>query len=468
MEDQNTPRCSTTDKKLNELALLYQLSNTLLSTIRLNKLTHLILTALTSGRPPLFERAMLFLHNDKSHTLQGMLGVTNETSERLVVVGDNQNPLSNRWDISDQVIANQRATDFCNRVRATRIDIDGSCHVISRVMVDNVLYHAEEPESDGCPACLSIKELGVSTFAAVPLMARDKNLGMIAVDNPGSGTRITLDDLHFLQLFANQAGMAVENSMLYNRVEEAHSNLADARERLIRGERLAAVGEMAAKLAHELKNPLITIGGFSRRLIKNLAAESSEYRYADIISKEVCRLERMLTDILSFSSKPMVCFNYTNCDLEQILGDCFEICSTPLEENAIRLTTIFGGGPWVVLGDAHQLKQVFLNLILNACECMTDGGELCVKLQKVFLDKTSVIVSISDTGGGIHPDMLPRIFDPFFTTKPQGSGLGLAIVKRILLNHNGTIEVENGDWGAVFRTTLPLIEQNELYNTMGM
>lgn len=461
MKDQNIPRCSTTDKKLNELALLYQLSNTLLSTIRLNKLTHLILTALTSGRTPLFERAMLFLHNEKSHTLQGMLGVTNDASERLVVVGDSENPLSNRWDISDQVIAHQRATDFCNQVRATRIDIDGSCHVISRVMVDNVLYHGEEPENDGCPACLSIGELGVTAFAAVPLMARDKNLGMIAVDNPGSGTRITLDDLHFLQLFANQAGMAVENSMLYNRVEEAHSNLADARERLIRGERLAAVGEMAAKLAHELKNPLITIGGFSRRLLKSLAAESSEYRYADIISKEVFRLERMLTDILSFSSKPMVCFDYANCDLEEILEECFDVCSTPLEENCIRLTTSFSGGPWIVLGDAHQLKQVFLNLLLNACECMTGGGALEVELRKVFLDKSSVMISISDTGGGIHPDMLPRIFDPFFTTKPQGSGLGLAIVKRILLNHNGTIEVQNGEQGAIFALTLPLIAQND-------
>jgi signal transduction histidine kinase len=458
MEDKNSPHhCDTTDKKLNELALLYQLSNTLLSTIRLNKLIHLILTALTSGTSPLFQRAMLFLHNDKSHTLQGMLGVTSDTSERLIVVGDKENPLSNRWDISDQVIAHQRATDFCNQVRATRIEIDGSCQVISKVMVENVVYHAEQPESDGCPACRAISELGVSAFAAVPLMARDKNLGMIAVDNPCSGLRITLDDLHFLQLFANQAGMAVENSMLYNRVEEAHSSLRDARERLIRGERLAAVGEMAAKLAHELKNPLITIGGFSRRLIKNLEAESPEFRYADIISKEVCRLERMLTDILSFTSKPMVCFDYANCDLEEIIGECFEVCSTPLEENNVRLTTSFGGGPWIVLGDAHQLKQVFLNLILNACECMTDGGALEIGLRKVFLDKNSVMISISDTGGGIHPDMLPRIFDPFFTTKPQGSGLGLAIVKRILLNHNGSIEVENGEQGAVFTLTLPLM-----------
>jgi len=462
MEAQNSLHRTTTDKKLTELALLYQFSNTLLSTIRLNKLIHLILTALTSGHSPLFERAMLFLYNEKSHTLQGMLGVANELSEDLDVVGKYEHPLGSRWDISDEVIERQRTTDFCNRVRATRIDIDGSCGLISRVMTRNTLCHVEEADTDNCPACAALRRLGISAFAIVPLLSRDKNLGMIAVDNPVSGNKITLDDLHFLQLLAHQAGMAVENSMLYNRIEEAHSNLRDAREQLVRGERLAAVGEMAAKLAHELKNPLITIGGFARRLLKTLVTGSREHRYADTISKEVGRLEKMLTDILSFSSKPMICFNYANCDLEEILKECFEVCSTPLEDNNISLVTSFAGGPWVVLGDAHQLKQVFLNLILNACECMEHGGKIEVTLRKVFLDKNSVMISISDTGGGIHPDMIKRIFDPFFSTKPQGTGLGLAIVKRILLNHNGVIEAANEGQGAVFKIALPLIEHYEL------
>jgi signal transduction histidine kinase len=329
-------------------------------------------------------------------------------------------------------------------------------------MALNILCHTGEVSSDNCPACISIKKLGVTDFAAVPLLSRNKNLGMIVVDNPFSGNPITLDDLHFLQLLANQAGMAVENSILYNRIEEAHSSLRDARERLVRGERLAAVGEMAAKLAHELKNPLITIGGFARRLLKTLGKESPEHRYADTISKEVGRLERMLTDILTFSSKPMICFNYTNCDLEEILAECFEICSAPLEESRIRITTSFAGGPWFVLGDAHQLKQVFLNLILNASESMKNCGEINVSLTNAAPGNKSVSVSVSDTGGGIHPDMMKRIFDPFFTTKPRGTGLGLAIVKRILLDHNGAIEAANVGQGAVFSVTLPLIEQHEL------
>lgn len=464
MEDGTTPQSATVAQKLTELALLYQFSNTLLSTIRLNKLTHLILTALTSGSSPLFERAMLFLHNEKTGTLQGMLGVARQSAEDLIVVGGSEDPLGSRWDISDEVIDYQRSTVFCCRVRATRVDITGSCNFISQVILNNQLYHTADSAHDGCQACSAIRNLGVTAFAAVPLLSRDTNLGMVMVDNPESGTNITRDALHFLQLFASQAGMAMENSMLYNRVEDAHSDLRYTRERLVHGERLAAIGEMAANLAHELKNPLITIGGFAGRLLKTLPAGTRERRYANTIAKEAGRLEKMLSEILTFSSKPTIC--YHSGDMEEILKDCFESCSTTLEDYGVSLESTFRDGPWPVLCDDFQLKQVFLNLILNACEAMADGGTLTVEMRKVSLDKTTVQVSIADTGGGIAPDMLSRIFIPFVTTKRHGTGLGLAIVNRILLNHNGTITVANTDKGAVFTITLPLAEQHE--DNLGM
>jgi len=454
MEDGSTPQPAADTKKLTELALLYQFSNTLLSTIRLNKLTHLILTALTSGTTPLFERAMLFLHNEKTGTLQGMLGVIREMPGDLEVVGGDDDPLSSRWDISDDVIARQKATGFCCQVRSTRIDIDDSCNFISQVILKNQLYQTERPEHDGCPACSTISKLGMNVFAAVPLLSRDKNLGMIVVDNPLSGAEITRDRLHFLQLIATRAGMAIENSMLYNRLESAHSSLREARERLVHGERLAAIGEMAASLAHELKNPLITIGGFAGRLVKTLPHGSREMRYADTIVKEASRLEKMLAEILTFSSKPTIC--YHDCDMEVIVKECLENCSTTLEDSNIILHYSSSNGPWPVLCDDFQLKQVFLNLILNACEAMPNGGVLTVNVHSVTLDKPSVQVTISDTGGGISPDMLPRIFIPFFTTKRHGTGLGLAIVNRILTNHSGSIEAANTDKGAVFKVTLPL------------
>ena len=449
---------AATAQQFNELTLLYRFSNTMLSTIRLNKLTHLILTALTYGEPPLFERAMLFLRNEKSGVLQGMLGVTMDTADGLKVVGGEGDYLSSRWDISDEVIVKQRKSDFCTRVRATRIDIDEGCSVIRRVIIENRLFYVEDVDCQECNACGFIRHLGVSSFAASPLVARDKILGIIVVDNPASGSTINRDDLHFLQLFANQAGMAIENSMLYNRIEDAHSNLHDARERLVHGERLAAIGEMAANLAHELKNPLITIGGFAGRLLKVLPGESREHHYADTIVKEVGRLEKMLSDILAFSSKPTIC--YSLCHLGEIMNECIDSCTLTMEDHGIRLDLDLEPGSWPILGDAHQLKQVFLNLMLNACDVMPNGGVIKVSLSKVNLDKRSVMVSIKDTGGGIPADMLPKIFNPFFTTKRHGTGLGLAIVNRILLNHSGGIEAANEGDGAIFTVTLPLAEHH--------
>ncbi len=441
-------------RQLDELTILYQFSNTMLSTLRLNKLTHLILTALTSGRTKLFERAMLFLRNEKTGMLQGMLGVTQETADGLKVVGED--PLSSRWDMDDAAIAGQRESAFSNHVRLTRIESSMDCAMIRRVICELRLYASNEEGCQVCEACDFIQRLGVTSFAVVPLIARDRALGLIVVDNPASDKPIDRNDLHFLQLVANQAGMAVENSLLYNRVEEAHANLHDARERLGHGERLAAIGAMAANLAHELKNPIVTIGGFAGRLVKGLPADSREHQYADTIMKETCRLERMLADILAFSRKPTICYNI--CDVGDILVDCFVSCATTLEDKSILLTKSFADGPCMTLGDAYQIKQIFLNLILNACEAMPDGGTLRVSLQKVSLDKKCILVSIQDSGGGISADMLPKIFNPFFTTKPHGTGLGLAIVNRILLNHGGSIEAKNEDNGALFTVTLPQAE----------
>ena len=458
MADRISSEKAASIKHITELPLLYQFSNTMLSTIRLNKLTHLILTALTSGNTMLFGRAILFLRNEKSGVLQGMLGVTRDSSEGLQIIGD-EDALSSRWDISEEVIAHQLASGFCSLVRATRIDMDNDCPVIKRVIFEQILCLIEEAGCHQCSTCTFIKHLGATSFASAPLVAGGKSLGIIVVDNPLSGKSVNLDDLHLLQLFANQAGMAIEKSMLYNRIEETHSSLREARERLIHGERLAAIGEMAANLVHELKNPLITIGGFAGRLLKGLPDESREHHYADTIVKEVCRLEKMLSDVLSFSRKPTIC--YSDCDLGEILQDCFSSCATTLEDQGIRLSAHLEDAHWPLLGDAYQLKQVFLNLILNACEVMPGGGLISVHVEPPPQEKRAVIIRIADTGGGIPPEMLSQIFNPFFTTKRHGTGLGLAIVNRILLNHNGRIEAANEGRGAVFTVTLPLAEAVE-------
>ena len=454
----NHLRPPVTESRFNELTLLYQFSNTMLSTININKLTHLILTALTTPSSNLFERAFLFLRNERSGVLQGMLGVTRQKVEGLQIIGSPE-ALGSRWDISEELISLQRSAEFCSEVRMTRIDINNGCPLIRQVITERTFCHIDHTICRECITCLFIRHLCGDRFAVVPLVAGDRAIGVIVVDSPESGREITQENMYFLQLIANQAGMAIENSMLYNRIENAHNNLRDARERLVHGERLTAIGEMAANLAHELKNPIISIGGFAGRLLKGLPVETKEYKYADTIVKEVGRLEKMLADTLDFSSRPTICFSV--CDLEEILRDCTESCTTTLEDHGIRLDFSISHGTWPILGDSDQLKQVFLNLILNACDAMSEGGQLTISACKAASENNSVMTSIQDTGGGIAPEILSHIFNPFFTTKRHGTGLGLPIASRIVLNHFGTIMAENAEYGALFKVILPLAGSDE-------
>jgi len=440
-----------------DLSLFYLFSSTLLSTMQLNKLLHLILSVLVCEKNALFCRAMLFLYNQKTDMLQGMLGICRKNADGLEIVASSpENPLSGYWDLAGDAMAQQWQSDFCVKVRGTRIDLTDGCQIVSHVVNERRLYRIEDAKCLSCKECEFISRFGISSFAAVPLVTHNTLIGVIVVDNPFKNQPITDQQLQVLQLFANQAGMAIENTRLYRNLEEAHTELRDARQRLVHGAHLAAIGEMAASISHELKTPLITIGGFAARLGRMLPPDTPQRHYLDTIISESHRLERLLGDILAFSRKPTIC--YQPCNLKDILQECLNDYAVQLGEHAISLEAEFPEGNWTVLGDGNQLKQVCINLLVNAQEAMFQGGRL-----RVFLGTTSergrptVIITFSDTGGGIPEDVLERIFTPFFTTKRHGTGLGLAIVNRIVQNHGGALKVRNVEEGAEFQVVLPLV-----------
>jgi signal transduction histidine kinase len=444
---------SENDKKLKELSLLYRMSNTMLSTIKLNKLIHLTLTALTSGPTPFFDRAMLFLTNERSGVLLGMLGVTKETSPPLSVPkGEGDDILSSRWDISEADMAAQRESEFCRVVQGQRLELDGALNIAAQAVLDKRLIYISDAADVSGDALHPGHGLAV---AASPLIAHGKAVGVVMVDNALTGAAITQEDLRFLQLFTNQAGMAIENSMLYNKIEDANRQLSEAQESLLQKERLAAIGEMAAGIAHELKGPLVSIGGFAGRLTKKLPQDSLEWGSADLIVREVLRLESILSEILLFSKKATIC--YARCSIAEIVKDSLAVVTPPLEEKQITVTTRFPRKKLVLLGDGQQLKQVFINIFLNALDAMDNRGQLVVQVTDGDLDgKEAVSVKIADTGGGIPLEALNSIFTPFYTTKESGTGLGLPIANRIITNHGGKIQITNSPGqGVEFKVILP-------------
>jgi two-component system sensor histidine kinase HydH len=443
-------------RKFKELSLLYRISNAMHSTIKLNELISLALNVLVSGDAPIFERTMLFLVNERAGVIQGMMGVTNYSSRNIFMAGEEDNPMSARWEFSGECLASQPDSEFSRKVKEARMPLDKSLNISSRAILEKKLIHVSDAAKEKRIDRDFVKRFGITEFAALPLMAKEEVVGLVIVDNPLTGKNITRGDLRFLQLLLNQTGTAIENSMLYSRIEDAHRDFREVQQRLIQGEKLAAIGEMAASIAHELKGPLVSIGGLARRMERKLPADSSEWKYAETIAREAARLEKMLTDTLLFSKKATIC--YVPCNINVIIEESLAVVSRLLEEKNIkvRLRSHPDVGPFN--GDFLQLKQVFINLFTNAAEAMKNGGTLSISIAPARLDGADALyVKVLDTGGGIPLEILNNIFNPFFTTKDYGTGLGLPISHRIVANHGGKILVYNRiGVGVQFKVVLPV------------
>ena len=210
--------------------------------------------------------------------------------------------------------------------------------------------------------------------------------------------------------------------------------------------RLSSLGELSAGIAHELRNPLGVIAGYTKLLSKKI--DSSLTPTVDAISREIIVMDRIISDFLSFA-KPAE-LNISDIDLKTIIENC--VTAVTGERGNIKLNLDINGLP-VIKGDEVFLRQAFTNLIQNAVEAMPQGGKLTINAssKRDFLD-----VAISDTGHGIAENIMDKIFLPFFTTKENGTGLGLAIVHKIVVSHGGNIFVDSNDKGTIFRIRFPL------------
>lgn len=428
--------------------------STLLSTIDFTRLSHLILSALVHEPNQLFKRAMLYMFNPKTEVLKGVAGICREAAADLYIVDqDAENMRPGYWTLTDEAVEKQRNNIFYKAVISSQFDLKKGCQVISRAVQKSSPCVINRDKCLDCQDCTQLEKLNLQSFAIAPLITHNRLVGGLLVDKDG-GNGFEKRQLRLLQLVASQCGMALENSQLYRNLEKTHAELRTVRQRLVHSTHLAALGEVVASLSHELKTPLATIGGFASRLSKTLPPEALERQYADIISSETHRLEHLLGDVLSFSRKSAPG------------SDCFDLCAVIMEsvadyalafeEQGIVCQLKLPDEHCLITGDAYQLKQVVINLLVNAQEAMPDGGILKISLTRSYNRKASAVVAIQDSGGGIPEEFISSIFKPFFTTKQRGTGLGLSIVGNIVRNHGGGIAVRNHEDGAEFKIILPL------------
>lgn len=445
-----------------ELSILFQLSMAMQRATTLDDLLRVILYCVTVGDGLGFNRAILFLINESTNIAQGMIGLGPDSPEHAGHIWgdlDARKPDDLVQWLVDRDPFEVDHSRFNSLARSLKLPVsgDGSAPSLEKAITGKVPVSVNgRPLEPGDEALASAT--GCDRFAIAPLLARDVTIGAILVDNMYNGAPITDSNIRLLTRFAAPAGWAIENIRLFEKVSTVSRELFNLEDQMARAERLSALGEMSAEIAHELKNPLMTIGGFARKLSRRTADEK-EAMYASIIVSEVERLESLLTNALDLSKEMTI--TRISTDINDIVRDSVNFYSRLMSERGIETRMQLASAIEEALIDPSWIKQVVINLILNAIEAMscarhTSGRTLTIATDFIDHEDPYVILKIADTGGGIPDEDFHKIFNPFFTTKPSGTGLGLSLCKKIIRLHHGSMEIDNklGD-GVTFTIYLP-------------
>lgn len=392
-------------------------------------------------------------------TIEDLAGVLTKTLERVleIVVGD-------RGII---VLVDKESGDLIPYGSLQRDGLVNKGGVfLSRSICREVLQTgrsiltSDAMEDDRFQGSESVVVQKIRSAMSAPIKGRDRVLGVIHVDSVGRLTRFSRDDLELMTAIGRQAGLAIENAMLFADSNMAHRELQERQRQLIEAEKLAALGKIAGSVAHEVRNPMTVIMGFTEIVCRNLEQGTWSPETA-------LECIRRLKSVEDESKRVLQIVNSISQFYRRKKSDKVPINLNEEMEAALRIAAYSNHGkveivrrlapdlPRVV-ADRSQIQTLFLNLINNAMDAMGDKGVLTVSSRHE--GERKVEIQIADTGCGIAPEIRERIFTPLFTTKEEGkgTGLGLSISHDIIENHGGTIDVQNAPGkGAVFTVTLP-------------
>jgi len=447
--------------------LLRELANLLQSTLDLDRLIYIILTCATAGHALGFNRAFIFLTKPEGHVVSGMMGVGPSSQEEAFTIwADLASSRKSLADLTADFEEFQSAGEgpLTKLVSGLHYDLSAP-HAEREVIVRTVVEDETQLVRDSWKDARVTPEFRglfpAREFVSVPLRAKGRVVGALLADNVYSRSPISADQVEILELFAAHAGLALDNSRTYEQLKESMQRVQEARDTAIQSERLATVGRLAAHVAHEIRNPLVTIGGFARSIRKKSKDASRVRTSAGIILEEVERLENILSGVMDFARpaklEPIV---YSVNDLVSRLVPKLE---GEMQERGIEIVCELDPGVPSTSFDIAQIHQVLLNLVRNAADAYSDpdwvpDGEREKKIViRTFRGEKTVVIEVCDFGPGVPEDLLPSLFEPFITRKVGGTGLGLAVVRKILLDHGGNVSVRSrpGE-GATFVLELPL------------
>ena len=291
---------------------------------------------------------------------------------------------------------------------------------------------------------------------SVPLILRNEVIGVLQVINKRSNQPFTDNDLELLTGMAPQIAMAMENAKLYRRLEKkcelTARELKFTQDKLIRSGRLAAMGHLVQGIAHEIRNPVMTIGGFTSRIKKELDPSHKLQKYIDIVMEELTRLEDLVTKVRQFTEvqSAVLSMDHICPVIRQVIDNFMPVARS----RGVRVMEDIPSSLPSIRMDVPQMVIALSHVIENGLESMLQGGTLSFK---AYEQAGAICIEVSDTGCGMSDSQINAVYDPFVTSKMRGVGLGLTMVHQIVMNHLGEIELQSElDKGTTMTIRLPL------------
>ncbi|MBW2466765.1 MAG: response regulator [Deltaproteobacteria bacterium] len=446
------------------IQLVHQLSlkmnSVYLSTVELDEILQAILVGITAEEGLRFNRAFLVIFDNEGKVLQGKLGIGSECRNEA---GRIWAEMRERQLDFLEIVQNIRKTclngdtKITQTIKNLQVPVTDSEHILIKVALEKHSILVENGQAEVPVDRNLIDLLGEDTFVVVPLFSPSKSLGVIIADNFVTRLPITKNSIRSLEIFANQASLAIEHSRLYMEMEDKIRALEEVTEELEKNKDLlvesasySALGQMSAQLVHVLRNPITSIGGAARILGKRVD-DKKTLEFVHMIVNETSRLESTLKDLFDFVTHPQA---DKKCEpLYPLLRKSMLLLQPTLVKNSIELEYDIAGPDPILEMDEQLIRKMIIHLARNAIEAMPDGGTLTIAVRQ---QRGWVTISFIDTGTGIAKAIQDRAVDPFFTTKTFGTGLGLTLVEKIIETHGGNFSlIQKPEGGVEAKINLP-------------
>jgi signal transduction histidine kinase len=455
----------TLHSRIEELTVLKTVADALLKASNLDESLRIFLTGVTAGQAFGFNRAVVFLVNQPRRTLEGQLGFGHLDPDRYNSTWRHMESKQLTFGNMIETILSgekQPLNELSKAVSKIVIPLKrefGS--IVSSVLNGTSMRTTSFDETHSTDRRL-LEIFGGKPCAIVPFVSKHTSQGLVIVDNPITARELAESDISTLVTLAFMVAAKIDNLILQSQLELRISELehvqdllTENKNYLLETERLVEAGKFATTIAHEIKTPLVTIGGYARRALKLSERGRDVINDLGVIVDEISRLESIAKGVLDYSRKPVL--NLERIDLNSIISETVGILIDRLEYSKIEVSLDLSDEPLHVDVDRNRMKQVLFNLIDNAAQAMPDGGTL--KIASGSSDKENWI-KVRDSGCGMTQQTIDQLFKPFFTTRSTGVGLGLPVSKRIVADHGGVLDAES-ELGVYseFTVSLPLIDR---------